>query len=181
MLSITIKNQSTKKIVVWGIGDYHKRQRRRYYINCSNENELLASFMNFWVKHYPDAITGWNTEFFDIPFLVNRVTKVLVEERAKSFFPGVISHHVLFTLMVDHNRFMIFKVLQTLTIYNCIRSLLTLDRNLIDLTILHQSNLVQRRTKTHTTLSVIGILKTINHLLTTTSLTLNLLTNWKTR
>ena len=87
MLSITIKNQSTKKIVVWGIGDYHTDREDVTYINCSNENELLASFMNFWVKHYPDAITGWNTEFFDIPFLVNRVTKVLGEERAKEFSP----------------------------------------------------------------------------------------------
>ncbi len=87
MLSITIKNQTTKKIVVWGIGDYQNDREDITYINCSNENELLASFMNFWVKHYPDAITGWNTEFFDIPFLVNRVTKVLGEDRAKEFSP----------------------------------------------------------------------------------------------
>ena len=87
MLSITMKNQSTKKIVVWGIGDYKNDREDVTYINCSNENELLASFMNFWVKHYPDAITGWNTEFFDIPFLVNRVTKVLGEDRAKEFSP----------------------------------------------------------------------------------------------
>ena len=87
MLSITIKNQTTKKIVVWGIGEYHTDREDVTYINCSNENELLASFMNFWVKHYPDAITGWNTEFFDIPFLINRVTKVLGEDRAKEFSP----------------------------------------------------------------------------------------------
>ena len=87
MLSITIKNQSTKKIVVWGIGEYHTDRQDVTYINCSNENELLAEFMNFWVKHYPDVITGWNTEFFDIPFLVNRVTKVLGEDRAKEFSP----------------------------------------------------------------------------------------------
>ena len=87
MLSITIKNQSTKKIVVWGIGDYHTDREDVTYINCSNENELLAKFMNFWTKHYPDVITGWNTEFFDIPFLVNRVTKVLGEDRAKEFSP----------------------------------------------------------------------------------------------
>ena len=87
MLSITIKNQSTKKIVVWGIGEYHTDREDVTYINCSNENELLASFMNFWTKHYPDVITGWNTEFFDIPFLVNRVTKVLGEDRAKEFSP----------------------------------------------------------------------------------------------
>ena len=87
MLSITIKNQSTKKIVVWGIGEYHTDRQDVTYINCSNENELLAEFMNFWVKHYPDVITGWNTEFFDMPFLINRVTKVLGEDRAKEFSP----------------------------------------------------------------------------------------------
>ena len=87
MLSITIKNQSTKKIVVWGIGDYHTDRDDVTYVNCSNENELLANFMNFWTKYYPDVITGWNTEFFDIPFLVNRVTKVLGEDRAKEFSP----------------------------------------------------------------------------------------------
>ena len=87
MLSITIKNQTTKKIIVWGIGDYHTDREDVTYINCSNENELLAQFMNFWTKHYPDVITGWNTEFFDMPFLINRVTKVLGEDRAKEFSP----------------------------------------------------------------------------------------------
>ena len=92
MLSITIKNQSTKKIVVWGLGEYHTDREDVTYINCSNENELLASFMNFWTKHYPDVITGWNTEFFDIPFLINRVTKVLGEDRAKEFSPwGIVN------------------------------------------------------------------------------------------
>ena len=92
MLSITIKNQTTKKIVVWGIGDYKNDREDVTYINCSNENELLAQFMNFWVKHYPDVVTGWNTEFFDMPFLVNRVTKVLGEDRAKEFSPwGIVN------------------------------------------------------------------------------------------
>ena len=92
MLSITIKNQTTKKIVVWGIGEYHTDREDVTYINCSNENELLAQFMNFWVRHYPDVITGWNTEFFDMPFLINRVTKVLGEDRAKEFSPwGIVN------------------------------------------------------------------------------------------
>ena len=97
MLSITIKNQTTKKIVVWGIGDYHTDRDDVTYINCSNENELLAKFMNFWTKHYPDIVTGWNTEFFDIPYLINRVTKVLGEDRAKEFSPwGLISSRTVY-------------------------------------------------------------------------------------
>ena len=92
MLAITIKNQTTKKIVVWGLGEFHNERDDVTYINCSNENELLAKFMNFWTQHYPDVVTGWNTDFFDIPYLINRVTKVLGEDRAKEFSPwGLIS------------------------------------------------------------------------------------------
>ena len=83
MLAITIKNQTTKKIIVWGLGEFKNDRDDVTYINCSNENELLANFMNFWTKHYPDVVTGWNTDFFDIPYLINRVTKVLGEDRAK--------------------------------------------------------------------------------------------------
>ncbi len=92
MLAITIKNQTTKKIIVWGLGEFQNDRDDVTYINCSNENELLANFMNFWTKHYPDVVTGWNTEFFDIPYLINRVTKILGEDRAKEFSPwGLIS------------------------------------------------------------------------------------------
>ena len=92
MLAITIKNQTTKKIVVWGLGEFKNDRDDVTYINCSNENELLAKFMNFWTQHYPDVVTGWNTDFFDIPYLINRVTKVLGEDRAKEFSPwGLIS------------------------------------------------------------------------------------------
>ena len=92
MLAITIKNQSTKKIIVWGLGEFKNDRDDVTYVNCSNEEELLREFMSFWSKHYPDVITGWNTEFFDIPYLVNRVTKVLGEDKSKEFSPwGLIS------------------------------------------------------------------------------------------
>ena len=98
MLSITIKNQTTKKLVVWGLGDFKNDRDDITYINCSNENQLLAEFMNFWTRNYPDVVTGWNTEFFDIPYLINRVTKVLGEDRAKEFSPwGLISTRTVFS------------------------------------------------------------------------------------
>jgi len=37
-------------------------------------------FFKFWTKNYPDVITGWNTKFFDIPYLCNR-TKRLVGDK----------------------------------------------------------------------------------------------------
>jgi len=98
MLSITIKNQTTKKLVVWGLGDFKNDREDITYINCSNENELLAEFMVFWTKHYPDVLTGWNTEFFDVPYLINRITKVLGEDRAREFSPwGLISSRTVYS------------------------------------------------------------------------------------
>jgi DNA polymerase elongation subunit (family B) len=35
----------------------------------------------------PDVITGWNVEFFDIPYLVNRIRLLLGEEEAKKLSP----------------------------------------------------------------------------------------------
>ena len=97
MLAITIKNQTTKKLVVWGIGEFKNDREDVTYINCSNENELLANFMNFWTKHYPDVVTGWNTEFFDIPYLVNRVSRILGEDRAKEFSPwGIVNPRTVY-------------------------------------------------------------------------------------
>ena len=48
-------------------------------IICKDETELLSKFLEFWSnpKHTPDVITGWNVRFFDIPYLIVRVSKVL--------------------------------------------------------------------------------------------------------
>ena len=35
----------------------------------------------------PDIITGWNIRFFDIPYMVNRTTRILGEETVKKFSP----------------------------------------------------------------------------------------------
>jgi DNA polymerase elongation subunit (family B) len=37
--------------------------------------------------NYPDIITGWNSRFFDIPFLVNRIVRILGEKMAKKLSP----------------------------------------------------------------------------------------------
>ena len=42
-----------------------------------NENDLLHSFISVWEAEPPHAITGWNIKFFDIPYLVQRIERVL--------------------------------------------------------------------------------------------------------
>jgi len=87
MLSITIKNHQTKRIVVWGIGEFVTDREDITYVQCESEVHLLKEFLIFWERHTPDIITGWNTEFFDIPYLVNRIRNVFDEEETKRLSP----------------------------------------------------------------------------------------------
>ena len=41
------------------------------------EEDLLESFLEYWEQNPPDVITGWNTRFFDLPYLHNRIVRVL--------------------------------------------------------------------------------------------------------
>jgi len=96
MLSITIKNHDTGRIKVWGLHDYHNDREDVQYIKCQNERELLIQFVSWWESDYPDVITGWNTEFFDIPYICNRIKSVLGEDVMKRLSPwGVVNSRMV--------------------------------------------------------------------------------------
>ena len=71
---------------VFGCGEYEVKGNE-VYIRCKDEYSLCKQFMHFWKDKYPDIITGWNTKFFDIPYLVNRFRKILGEDETKKLSP----------------------------------------------------------------------------------------------
>ena len=87
LLSITLKNHQSKKFVVWGIGDFRNDREDVTYVRCESELHLIQEFLTFWERHQPDVITGWNTEFFDIPYLCNRITNMCGEDETKRLSP----------------------------------------------------------------------------------------------
>ena len=87
LISITIKNHQSKKIVVWGVGDFVTDRDDVSYVKCESEVHLLKEFIVFWERHYPDIITGWNTEFFDIPYICNRIINLFGEDELKRLSP----------------------------------------------------------------------------------------------
>tara|TARA_Y100000114_G_scaffold40792_1_gene36321 strand:- start:191 stop:2665 length:2475 start_codon:yes stop_codon:yes gene_type:complete len=87
LLSITVKNHANKQIFVWGVGMYKTTRPDVAYVNCENEKELIYEFLKFWQMNQPDVITGWNTEFFDIPYLCNRIKKLCGEDDLKKLSP----------------------------------------------------------------------------------------------
>jgi len=71
---------------VFGCGHYDV-QGKENYIKCKDEYTLCRQFLTLWTKKCPDIVTGWNTKFFDIPYLVNRFRKILGEDETKKLSP----------------------------------------------------------------------------------------------
>jgi len=88
--AITIKNNLDDTFYTWGIGGFDAdnsivRDKRIEYIRCQDEYVLLKSFLTHWQKNVPDIVSGWNSEEFDMPYLVNRVARVLGEDQTRKF------------------------------------------------------------------------------------------------
>ena len=85
VIAITMKIKDT--FYVFGCGDYVPTEDNIKYIKTENEASLLRKFIDFWCEFEPDIVTGWNIQFFDIPYLVNRIERVLSENDAKQLSP----------------------------------------------------------------------------------------------
>jgi DNA polymerase elongation subunit (family B) len=70
-----------------GCGEYINNDDNVTYIKCRDEYDLCKTFINHWSNNCPDVISGWNIKFFDIPYLVNRLSRILGEDDTKKLSP----------------------------------------------------------------------------------------------
>jgi len=87
ILLITLQDYSTKKVTTYGTRPFNNDDDKVTYLEFSSETQLLRKFIDDFSYDYPDVITGWNCEFFDIPYLTNRIIKVLGDPAAKRLSP----------------------------------------------------------------------------------------------
>ena len=60
-------------------------------VQCPDEETLLRKWLDFHSAEYPDIMSGWNSEGFDLPYIHNRILRLLGEEAVKKLSPfGVI-------------------------------------------------------------------------------------------
>ena len=83
VLLITVQDFATKQSYTWGSRQFSEKIENNIYYECADEVDLLQKFLAFWESEPPDVITGWNVEFFDIPYLVRRISSVISESQAK--------------------------------------------------------------------------------------------------
>ena len=94
IISIAYKSSNNNIYYVWGLDSYDSSKSQLEldgalirYVRCAGESDLILKFLTFWMHNCPDIITGWNIRFFDIPYMVNRTTRILGEETVKKFSP----------------------------------------------------------------------------------------------
>ena len=97
ILLITVQDYSNKKIITWGTRPFINKQQNVTYHLCESEYELLNRFLYYWDNNPPEVITGWNIQFYDVPYICGRLNRVLGEKRMKSFSPwGLITKKEVF-------------------------------------------------------------------------------------
>lgn len=73
--------------IVLGCGDFEHDDPHTYYLKCKDERDLLQKFLKCWENLDIDVLSGWNSEFFDIPYLVNRLKRLFGDESANRLSP----------------------------------------------------------------------------------------------
>ena len=89
VLLITVQDYTTKQIRTWGQGPFNNKQENVIYKNFRTEYELLNDFINWWMieSNTPEVVTGWNSELYDMPYLVRRIDRILGEKLMKRLSP----------------------------------------------------------------------------------------------
>ena len=89
VLLISIQDYNMKQIRTWGLGKFNNQQSNVKYRSFTNEYDLLNDFISWWMieENTPEVITGWNSELYDIPYLVRRIDRILGEKLMKRMSP----------------------------------------------------------------------------------------------
>lgn len=92
--SIALKSSKNSTYHLLGRKDYDKTKTitgidpdNISFEKFDTEQALLLRFIKLWTYNYPDIVTGWNVEYFDIMYIVTRIIRLLGEAKANELSP----------------------------------------------------------------------------------------------
>lgn len=87
LTAITIRKND--RSTTFGIREYRTEYDHVTYIQCRDERDMIMRFLDVWnmPDWRPDVLTGWNVEFFDIPYIINRIERLFDEKTALRLSP----------------------------------------------------------------------------------------------
>jgi len=82
----TITLKCGGRFYVFGLKDYTPKDNTEYYL-ATDEADMLEQFIATWRALDMDVVSGWNIQFFDIPYLMNRIDRVLDDDASMKLSP----------------------------------------------------------------------------------------------
>ena len=94
IISISFKSSLHDTYHILSLKDYDKTKSitgidpsNIFHIKCANETRLLRTFIEQWCNVYPDVVSGWNIDFYDNRYLINRLKRLFGDAAAKKLSP----------------------------------------------------------------------------------------------
>jgi DNA polymerase elongation subunit (family B) len=92
--SIAYKSSKSSDYHLLGRKDYDKSKTlldidpdNIHFMKFDTEHALLKRFKELWINDYPDIVTGWNVEYFDIQYIITRMKNLFGEDWIKDLSP----------------------------------------------------------------------------------------------
>jgi DNA polymerase elongation subunit (family B) len=91
VLLISMVDHHKEKLYVWSVKPVSKDNKifelGADFRSFETEKAMLKDFLLFWKSTRIDIISGWNSEIFDIPYLINRMKRVLGDDLTNHMSP----------------------------------------------------------------------------------------------
>jgi DNA polymerase elongation subunit (family B) len=91
MTSVSVYDHTTKRYYCYILDEKSQlkftKNENRTIVPFNTEAEMLHKFLDLWEELDPTIITGWNSGFFDIPYLYYRLCNVLGRTEALRLSP----------------------------------------------------------------------------------------------
>jgi DNA polymerase elongation subunit (family B) len=115
--AITLKSSRDSTYYVFGTKEFDESASEYSvkYIHCTDEGDLLIRFLEYWDSESlsPDVVTGWNTQLFDIPYLVNRINKIVGSDMLKKMSPWrVINQRTVMMMKKPREAYVLYGIQQ---------------------------------------------------------------------
>ena len=109
--AITVYHSIHKKYYTFSYTDFKNTEENVVHIRCADESDLITRFISFWKADYPDIVTGWYSNGFDIPYICNRIKRVFGAKTLSMLSPfGIVKEREEGDEGSKHTSFNIFGV-----------------------------------------------------------------------
>lgn len=83
IILISVWDTLTNTMNTFGVGNnYYPNDPQVVFKFYETEEEMIKAFIRWWRKDFPDIVSGWYSQSFDIPYLCNRINKIYSDPKA---------------------------------------------------------------------------------------------------